>query len=104
MLCDPLDVGVGLSVLPGGVVTVVGVVGDTLLSTVVEVVEDTLLTTVADVVGCSLPPAVVVGVNIIGLSLVCIVHTNWHAADEHTVATYNSKNSMIFNNSVTISV
>ena len=85
-------------------VTVVGVVEDTLLTTVVEVVEDTLLTAIVGVVGCSLPPAVVVGVNISELSLVCIVHTNWHAADEHTVATYNSKNSMNFNNSVTISV
>ena len=55
--------GVGLSVLPGGVATVVGVV------------EDTLLTTVVEVVGCSLPPAFV-GVNITGLSLVCMVNTN----------------------------
>ena len=65
-----------MSVLPGGVVTVVGIVGDTLLTTVVRVVGDSLLTTVVEVVGCSLPPAVVVGVSIIGLSLVCIVYTN----------------------------
>ena len=71
-LCGPLDRGV----LPGGVVTVVGVVGDTLLTTVVRVVGDTLLTTVVEAAGCSLPPAVVVSVNMTGLSLFCIVHTN----------------------------
>ena len=60
--CSPLGVRGDLSVFPGGVATVVGVIGVP------------LLTTVVGVVAVLLPPTVV-NVNITGLSVLdCIVH------------------------------
>lgn len=75
----PLVAGDRLVVFPGGVVSVVGVVGVALLSVVVGVVRAPVL---GVVVGVPLPSEIV-GVNIPELSIVCLVHIRVYCTHDH---------------------